>query len=341
MLTASYLLLGLAIVLAWPAPVVLSRARWTSRSPFTALLLWQAIALAGGLSMIGAFLVWGLEPLGGDLLSALRGFWGVLTGEPHARQLTVIHVFALSTALLIGGHLVFTLLLATYKVTRQRARHRGLLALLSGPSPTIPGAVVLEHQAPVAYCLPGFSGSLTVISRGLLDSLDPAGLRGVIAHEHAHLDQRHDLLVLAFESWHQALPWLPTSRLARLAVQELIEMLADDAALEHVSREDLLRSLVTVSAGLGDVDDIARATPGPAGGTTGQGSPATNNPLLEASAPGDAAAVPGGRLSSLRLRRLLSPVPELPVAGRTTVMATAVLLIVVPTLALVAPGLLV
>lgn len=337
MLTASYLLLGLAIVLAWPAPVVLSRARWTSRSPFTALLLWQAIALAGGLSMIGAFLVWGLEPLGENLLSALHGFWGVLTGQAGAEPLTVIHVFALSTALLIGGHLVFTLLLTVYKVNRQRARHRRLLALLSGPSPSIPGAVVVEHQAPVAYCLPGFSGSLTVLSRGLLDSLDAEGLRGVIAHEHAHLDQRHDLLVLAFESWHQALPWLPTSRLARLAVQELIEMLADDAALEHVSRDDLLRSLVAVSSGMGNAG--AEAAPGGNSGREAAPDEATHPPASP-SGPGRAAAVPGGQLSSLRLRRLLTPGTELPVAGRSAIMATAILLIIVPTLALVAPGLL-
>src|SRR6185312_14023785 len=334
MLTASYLLLGLAIILAWPAPVVLSRSRWTSRSPFTALLLWQAIALAGGLSMIGAFLVWGLEPLGRNLLSALRGFWGVLVGEPGADQLTVIHVFALSTSLLIGGHLVFTLLLTTYKVTRQRTRHRRLLALLSGPSLSIPGAVVVEHQAPVAYCLPGFNGSLTVLSRGLLDSLDEEGLHGVIAHERAHLDQRHDLLVLAFESWHQALPWLPTSRLARRAVQELIEMLADDAALEQVSREDLLRSLVAVSAGMDTLDGASRATPG-----TGQ-PPTAGVGARPSAVPGPSAGLPGGELSSLRLRRLLSPVAELPAPGRVAVMATSVLLIIVPTLALVAPGLL-
>lgn len=338
MLTASYLLLGLAIVLAWPAPIVLSRAHWTSRSPFTALLLWQAIALAGGLSMIGAFLVWGLSPLGDNLLSALSGFRRILTGEPGASLLTVVHVFALSTALLLGAHLVFTLLLTAYKVTRQRTRHRRLLALLSGPSSSIPGAVVVEHQAPVAYCLPGFNGSLTVLSRGLLDSLDEEGLRGVVAHERAHLDQRHDLLVLAFESWNQALPWLPTSRLARLAVQELIEMLADDAALEQVSREDLLRSLVTVASGM---------TPAPGGSVEaflGDGAktgtvqgPVPGDP---AAGPGRAAGVPASQLSSLRLRRLLSPVGELSVGARTAVMATAVLLVLVPTLALVAPGLL-
>lgn len=336
MLTASYLLLGLAIILAWPAPIVLSRARWTSRSPFTALLLWQAIALAGGLSMIGAFLVWGLVPLGGDLLSALAGFWNILTGAPGAALLTVIHVFALSTAVLLGAHLIFTLLLTAYKVARQRNRHRRLLALLSDPSSSIPGAVVVEHQAPVAYCLPGFTGSLTVLSRGLLDSLDAKGLRGVVAHERAHLDQRHDLLVLAFESWNQALPWLPTSRLARIAVQELIEMLADDAALEQVSRQDLLRSLVTVSSGMG-ASNVGEA---PAFLDGGSNEAPTHGSADSTVGPARAAGVPAGQLSSLRLRRLLSPVPELTISARAAVMATSVLLVAVPTFALVAPGLL-
>lgn len=326
MLTASYLLAGLAIVLAWPAPVVLSRSRWTSRSPFTALLLWQAIALAGGLSMIGAFLVWGLEPLGANLISALDGLRLVLLGGPAAPRLEAVHVFALSTALLLGAHLVFTLLLTAYKVTRQRARHRRLLALLSDPSPTTPGTVVLEHRAPVAYCLPGLNGSVTVLSRGLLDALDAEGLRGVIAHERAHLEQRHDLLVLAFESWHQALPWLPTSRLARLAVQELIEMLADDAALQQVSRASLLRSLLAVAGG-------ENQQPADARGSAGR---ADSSPLVPADV-----GLPTTELSSLRLKRLLSPAAELPVRGRLAVLTAAALLLCVPTLALIAPGLLV
>ena len=64
MFWTSWFLAVLAIALAWPAPVLLSRAQWPARSPFTAMLLWQAIALAGGLSMIGAMLVYGLEPIG-------------------------------------------------------------------------------------------------------------------------------------------------------------------------------------------------------------------------------------------------------------------------------------
>ena len=78
MFWASYLLAVLAIVLAWPVPILLSRAKWPARSPFTAMILWQAIALAGGLSMIGAMLVYGLEPIGDNLIAGLRALAGMV-----------------------------------------------------------------------------------------------------------------------------------------------------------------------------------------------------------------------------------------------------------------------
>lgn len=51
--------------------------------PFTAMVLWQAIALAGGLSMIGAMLVYGLEPIGDNLIAGLKSLAGmVFNNEP-------------------------------------------------------------------------------------------------------------------------------------------------------------------------------------------------------------------------------------------------------------------
>ena len=106
MFWASYLLAAMAVILAWPVPVLLARARWTARAPVTALVLWQAIALAGGLSMIGAMLTWGLEPLGENLLAGLQGLAGLLANYAPAPGLDLVHVFALSAALLLGVHLV-------------------------------------------------------------------------------------------------------------------------------------------------------------------------------------------------------------------------------------------
>ncbi|MFF5791321.1 M56 family metallopeptidase [Paeniglutamicibacter sp. NPDC012692] len=316
MLLTSYLLAGLAILLAWPIPVALSRARWTARSPFAAMVVWQAIALAGGLSMIGAMLFWGLNPLGDSLISASVGGIKLLMGDPDVNSPGPVHIFALSTAALLGFHLVLTLIRAAWRISRQRARHRHILSLLSEKSPTDPATLVLDHETPVAYCLPSFSGSVTVLSRGLVQKLSPDELRAVMAHERAHLDQRHDLLLLAFTSWNDALPWLPTSRLALAAVHELVEMLADDAALREVQSPTLLRALLTVATGaLGDQGGKHAAAP-PTG-------------------------TPGGpteELSSRRLRRLLTPQPPLNSALRNLIIATAIILFAVPTTLLIVPG---
>ncbi|GAB3821831.1 M56 family metallopeptidase [Tessaracoccus terricola] len=226
-----YLLAGLAVALAWPVPVLLSRARWPSQAPFAALVLWQVIALAGGLSMIGALTWWGSAPV-----------WEGLPLDPA-------QAFALSAAVLLTVHLLLTLAREAWRATRLRSRHRDLLAVLSTRSPEDPRLLVLDHDLPVAYCVPGLTGSVTVLSSGLLQQLGPDELRAVLAHEGAHLAQRHDLLLLAFLSWHSALPWLPTARLSLAAVRELVEILADDAALREVPRPVLLRALVAVTPG--------------------------------------------------------------------------------------------
>lgn len=320
MLLTSYFLAALAIVLAWPTPLALSKAKWTARAPAAAVLLWQAIALGGGLSMIGSMLVWGLTPLGNDLISALHASWLLLRGDSAIGPLGVIHLFALSTALLFAFHLVLTLVRAAWRTTRQRARHRQLLRLLSNPSATRPNTLVLDHDMPVAYCVPGFNGSVTVLSRGLLTQLSSDEQRAVIAHENSHLDQRHDLLILAFTAWHEALPWLPTSRLSLNAVRQLIEMLADDKALEVSTRPVLLRAIVTVASSI---------------------APADATPAEAAKPAAEQVGVPGGEVSSHRLQRLLSPAPPLSRFQNGLILSCTVLLLVCPTVLLIAPRLLV
>ncbi|WP_461174632.1 M56 family metallopeptidase [Arthrobacter sp. Z1-9] len=329
MFWASYLLAVLAIVLAWPVPILLSRAQWPARSPFTAMLLWQAIALAGGLSMIGAMLVYGLEPIGDNLLAGLRALAGMVLFNAPTTALGFWHIFALSAAALLTAHLVFTLLLTYYKIERQRRRHRELLALLASPSAEGARTLVINHDSPVAYCLPGGARSVTVLSDGLMAALEPAELRAVLIHENAHLSQRHHLLLWAFAAWRQALPWLPTTRLAQESVNSLIEMLADDVALKTESKATLIKAIAIVASGsTGTADDAVIRSGGPsmalagldaAAGTTGSDS---------------------ARTTASRVSRLLSPQPELPAPVRSLVLAGCVLLLALPTALLVVPGLL-
>lgn len=325
---ASYLLAALAIILAWPAPIALSRAAWPARAPFTAMVLWQSIALAGGLSMIGAMLVWGLQPLGENLVGAFSSFLGILLRQDPAEELGVVHVFAISAASLLLAHLLFTLALTFVRIRRQRSRHRDMLALLSSPATDQPSTLVINHPTPVAYCLPGGAHSVTVMSDGLMDLLTHAELDAVLRHENAHLHQRHHLLLWAFAAWRSALPWLPTSRLAQGAVSELIEMLADDEALRRVDESTLIRAIAIVGSGALP-DNSADPLEDP-----DVGRPATGSERVDVSGgPTDTST------TTHRLRRLLTPLEPLSGLQQTTALSVAGLLVVVPPVLLVAPGL--
>ena len=330
MFWTSYLLAVLAIVLAWPVPIFLSRAQWPARSPFTAMLLWQAIALAGGLSMIGAMLVYGLEPIGDNLIAGLRALAGMVFFNAPTTALGFWHLFALSAAALLTAHLVFTLLLTYYKIERQRRRHRELLALLASPSTQGAGTVVISHDSPVAYCLPGGARSVTVLSDGLMAALEPAELRAVLIHENAHLSQRHHLLLWAFAAWRQALPWLPTTRLAQESVNSLIEMLADDVALKTESKATLIKAIAIVASGSVPTGPGADFRPPGQAGLALEG--------LETAA--GVTGADSARTTASRVSRLLSPRPQLPAAIRGSVLAGCVLLLALPTALLIVPGLL-
>ena len=330
MFWTSYLLAVLAIVLAWPVPIFLSRAQWPARSPFTAMLLWQAIALAGGLSMIGAMLVYGLEPIGENLIAGLRALAGMVLFNAPTTALGFWHLFALSAAALLTAHLVFTLLLTYYKIERQRRRHRELLALLASPSTQGAGTVVISHDSPVAYCLPGGARSVTVLSDGLMAALEPAELRAVLIHENAHLSQRHHLLLWAFAAWRQALPWLPTTRLAQESVNSLIEMLADDVALKTETKATLIKAIAIVASGSVPAGQGADLQPARQAGLALEG--------LETAA--GVTGADSARTTMSRVSRLLSPRPQLPAAIRGGVLAGCVLLLALPTALLIVPGLL-
>jgi Zn-dependent protease with chaperone function len=299
------------------------------------MLLWQAIALAGGLSMIGAMLVYGLEPVGDNLLAGLRSLAGMVLRNEPTTALGFWHIFALSAAALLSAHLVFTLLLTYYKIQRQRRRHRELLALLASPSADGARTMVISHDSPVAYCLPGGARSVTVLSDGLMAALEPDELRAVLIHENAHLSQRHHLLLWAFAAWRQALPWLPTTRLAQEAVNSLIEMLADDVALKTESKATLVKAIAIVASGSAG-PGAATAVPAArmAFGDAGTGTEA------DAGQPGATGGAGSAVTTASRVSRLLSPQPPLPEVLRYAVLGACLLLLAVPTALLIVPGLL-
>jgi Zn-dependent protease with chaperone function len=237
--------LGLiALALAWPVPVLLSTARWPPRSPATALVLWQGIALGGGLAMIGSLLAFGAAPAG-SLLGAASSLLPHLWTGPIPAEFGVVHLASLTLAVGLAVHLALNLAATAIRAERERRRQHRLVHLLGDPLPGSPGTRVLSHPVPIAYCVPGIR-TATVLTDGLVDLLGDDELRAVLAHERAHLDQFHHLVLLAFRAWHEALPWFPIANRAERAVALLTEMLADDRARAEVGAQPLATALVQV-----------------------------------------------------------------------------------------------
>jgi Zn-dependent protease with chaperone function len=309
-LLASVLLGALAVVLAWPVPILLGRAGWPLRAPASALLLWQSIALTGGLSMIGALLTLGLLPYGGDLPSAIRGFIAAVANDRPLPGTDALYLLAVGAAILLGAHLVLNLVLTIVSTERQRRRHRQLVTLLGSPDPSRPNTQLLDNSAPIAYCLPG-ARSITVFSAGLIELLDSDELSAVIAHEHAHVTQRHDLLLIAFRAWHISLPWLPIAYRAEREVGVLVEMLADDRARRVAADVTLASAIALVAGARTDADDelVDRAV----------------------------LPVATEQQTRNRVRRLLEPSRPVSIGLRVGIGVLAIALVAVPTILLFTP----
>ncbi|WP_224766092.1 M56 family metallopeptidase [Nocardioides campestrisoli] len=226
------LVLGLlAGALAGPVPALMARSSRLRMTPFAAMALWQAVALAAVLSALGA----------GLSLATGR----TLTGEPSLPGL-VVAALALTVTLvvvarlLVSGHRVGTSLRA------QRRVHREQIDLVAG---RLEDLHILEHDVPVAYCLPGVAKSRVVVSAAALERLERPQLAAVLAHERAHLSARHDLVLEAFTVLHRAFPRWVSSDAALREVQLLVEILADRAAVRVGGAHQLGSALLAMAQG--------------------------------------------------------------------------------------------
>jgi bla regulator protein blaR1 len=299
----------LAVLLVGPAPALLARATWPLRAPRAAMVLWQAVALAAVLSAFSAgigiatrLLVPGPDgrPTTSVVGAAGRLGWPLWTAY--------IAVFALTV--LIGVRLTAAVARVAIANRRRRAHHRMVVdlvgvghdAALAQPCAKTRDLRVLDVPQPLAYCLPGVR-SRVVVSEGALNTLADAEVSAILTHERAHLRARHDLVLEAFTAAHAAFPRVVRSANALRAVQLLVELLADDAAVRATGRTPLARALVACASGR---------------------------------APSGALAV-GGTSTVLRVRRLSGRGNSLMLSAVAYLTAAAVL--VVPTIALVVPWL--
>jgi hypothetical protein len=247
-------LLAVVAIGSVAAVPVLVRASWPRRSPAAAIALWQALGMAGGTAAVGALLLVALPGDGDGMAGALQD----LRAAVHSPlPLIAIRLSALTAGLALFSLLCWVLVAVTVTVVYARRRQLALLALLAHGDPKVPGALVLDHPAAAAYCVPGLRSKI-VVSAGALKLLGPAELAAVLAHERAHLRERHDLVLLPFTALRRAFPRSRACAEAYREVALLVEMLADDRALRARSARELVSALVRVgTAGQVSVGTLA------------------------------------------------------------------------------------
>ena len=222
---AALLLLCAAALLT--APRLLVRIERLRRSPRAALFVWQSLSLSAVLCLLTA------APL------------ALVHPRPQSTPVEVAVLVVAGIAsigvlvrLLLNGHDVGT------RIRTARAEHRQLVDLVGrheGDHTRVPPSERLS-----AYCVPG-AGSRLVITEAALIALPDDELAAVVAHEEAHLRERHDLVLEFFTVLHTATPRLLRTDAALREVALLVEALADRAAREEVGEVALGRALVSLA----------------------------------------------------------------------------------------------
>ena len=243
MISAALLLTYAVTIGTWGARS-LRQARWTHGAPSLAIVAWQAVAVSVLLSLLGA---------GAAASVSIEPVRRLLSGFVHvcARNLDRAYAapgsLSLAMAAVAGGGLVLTRIVwcGARVSLRERRQRRATVAMLDllGRHDILPGALVLDHEAPYAFCIGGRRPRV-VVTLSLLQTLDSAELEAVLAHEAAHLRQRHHAALSMCRILFLTLsPLFPAFRQAMAGIRLFAELCADDSARRQLGAPPLRSAL--------------------------------------------------------------------------------------------------
>lgn len=134
----------------------------------------------------------------------------------------------------LSAALVAAVLLAAATIAAARAgwRRARALVLAARDGRCLPGpgqVVVIPDGVADAYTVPGWPGRI-VVTAGMLDALDLAERRVLLAHERAHADNHHYLFTALA---HFAAAANPLLRPVAAAISYTVERWADESAARH------------------------------------------------------------------------------------------------------------
>lgn len=229
------------------APLILTRGRWQVWHPRLALACWHAaLASSAGALLFSAIYAIALAHSHGSqgrdshaLIFSLAAWGGVFLLGACCALLAGRTEPAIRRELGVKDHLRYAALNC-----RQSVEERA-------------GTTIryVDTDQPVAYSFHAPEPTV-VISRLLRQQLSRNELDAIIAHERAHLTERHHLALRLANINTACLPAFTPARRLKSSTQFLIELIADDAAARQCGPE-VVASALTIMAQLAARPDVA------------------------------------------------------------------------------------
>lgn len=227
---------------------MLARAHWPSQAPRLAIAAWQALAVSVLASLVaaGAALSIGFQHVRRDLGRLLDLCTDNLAHAYAPPAGAVTASLGVTAAAPMGVSTAWRAISVWRREASARRRQVATLDVV-GRVDVLPGVVVLDHDTPLAFCVGGRRRRV-VVTRALLDSLDQREVDAVLAHEAAHLGQRHHVaLTLCRIAFETLAPAFPAFRQATPLVRLYAELSADDSARRRVGARALRSALIRVA----------------------------------------------------------------------------------------------
>ncbi|MGH3565995.1 MAG: M56 family metallopeptidase [Pseudonocardia sp.] len=238
--------LAVAVPIAVLVVVVPALRRITAggHAPRLSVLAWLGMSLTVLVSwaLVGVAFMW--MPHGGPVWFSLKSFIVSTLGSDWPLTL-LLH--AVGVALIVPLlRFVFFLLTGLVRAHRQRARRHSALRVLGHTPLDAADVVLVDSELPMVYCMAGKPGVI-VATTAARDSLDDDQFNAVLMHERAHLTERHHLLVALGHAVGRVSERLWLFRNTDHFVRMLVEMRADDVALQWFDREVVATAIVRLA----------------------------------------------------------------------------------------------
>lgn len=264
---APVVLIIFALVLAFVGPRALRGSSWLERSPRVGIAAWQAlsVSLLATVVLVGVSLAVPAISWTTNLAEFFRACAMILRAQYSTPGGAIVSATGAAAALTVLTRAGYCITREFLGASRSSKRQSHALALVAEHHDGY-NALIVEHTAAAAYCLPG-RGPKIVLTTAAIEALDHQQLAAVLAHERAHLSGHHHLILAAANALQRAFPGVAAFRHARQALGSLVEMTADDTAVRENDRLTVATALVRLgergiipaaALGAGDVSALTR-----------------------------------------------------------------------------------